>query len=64
MKNKYTLIIIASLIVFIQHVNAQKIAAGLNHSLMLCADSTVWATGDNMYGQLGDTTYYFKSVPK
>ena len=32
------------------------IAAGLYHSLALKQDGTVWAWGDNDYGQLGDGT--------
>lgn len=32
------------------------VAAGYGHSLFLRADGTVWAAGDNEYGQLGDTT--------
>jgi hypothetical protein len=33
-----------------------KIAAGYGHSLRLNSDGTVWAWGDNSYGQLGDGT--------
>jgi len=32
------------------------IAAGLNHSLFLKSDGSLWAMGDNSYGQLGDGT--------
>ena len=32
------------------------IAAGYSHSLVLKRDGTVWATGYNYYGQLGDGT--------
>ena len=38
------------------HAGAQAIAAGGYHSMVLKADGTVWATGDNRYGQLGDGT--------
>jgi alpha-tubulin suppressor-like RCC1 family protein len=31
-----------------------KIAAGSFHNLALRSDGTVWAWGDNQYGQLGD----------
>ena len=33
-----------------------KIAAGHNHTLVLKSDGTVWAWGDNYYGQLGNGT--------
>jgi hypothetical protein len=34
--------------------NVTAIAAGLNHSLFLKSDGSLWAMGDNSYGQLGD----------
>jgi alpha-tubulin suppressor-like RCC1 family protein len=34
--------------------NIVAVSAGGEHSLFLAADSTVWAVGDNYYGQLGD----------
>ncbi|PSJ95168.1 regulator [Brevibacillus fortis] len=34
--------------------NAVSSAAGQGHSLILKSDGTVWAWGDNSYGQLGD----------
>jgi alpha-tubulin suppressor-like RCC1 family protein len=33
-----------------------KIAAGLTHSLALKSDGTLWAWGDNSFGELGDGT--------
>ena len=38
------------------HAGAQAIAAGFWHSMVLKADGTVWATGYNGNGQLGDGT--------
>ena len=38
------------------HAGAQAIAAGEYQSMVLKADGTVWATGYNRYGQLGDGT--------
>lgn len=35
---------------------AQRLSAGSNHSLFICADSTVMAWGDNIAGQLGNGT--------
>jgi len=39
------------------------IAAGEKHSLFLKNDGTVWATGYNAYGQLGDNTTVNKNTP-
>ncbi|MGA9770453.1 MAG: hypothetical protein WBV94_15550 [Blastocatellia bacterium] len=36
--------------------NVVEIAAGFLHSLARKSDGTVWAWGDNTYGQIGDTT--------
>ena len=36
------------------HADAQAIATGNAHSMVLKTDGTVWATGWNDYGQLGD----------
>jgi alpha-tubulin suppressor-like RCC1 family protein len=41
-----------------------KIAAGGYHSLFLKGDGSLWAMGDNEYGQLGDGTINKKNVPK
>ena len=38
------------------HAGATAIAAGDEHSMVLKQDGTVWATGKNKYGQLGDGT--------
>lgn len=40
------------------------VAAGYAHSLFLKSDGTVWATGLNQYGQLGDGTVTSTSTPK
>jgi len=40
-----------------------KMAAGLGHSLALLEDGTVWAWGDNQFGQLGDGTLIDRNVP-
>jgi alpha-tubulin suppressor-like RCC1 family protein len=34
--------------------NVTAVAAGLNHSLFLKSNGSLWAMGDNSYGQLGD----------
>jgi alpha-tubulin suppressor-like RCC1 family protein len=37
--------------------NVTAIAAGSSHSLFLKSDGSLWATGGNLFGQLGDGTY-------
>ena len=36
------------------HADVQAIAAGARHALVLKTDNSVWTTGDNSFGQLGD----------
>ena len=43
------------------HAGAQAIAASSDYSMALKKDGTVWATGWNGYGQLGDGTTSHKS---
>jgi hypothetical protein len=43
--------------------DVSAVAAGFLHSLFLKNDGTVWATGSNYYGQLGDGTTVDKSTP-
>jgi alpha-tubulin suppressor-like RCC1 family protein len=40
-----------------------RVAGGYQHSLALRSDGTVWAWGDNQYGQLGDGTRFDRHVP-
>ncbi|MBI3775202.1 MAG: hypothetical protein HY273_06560, partial [Gammaproteobacteria bacterium] len=40
-----------------------KVAAGFNHTLSLRKDGTVWAWGNNLYGQLGDGNTTDSAVP-
>jgi uncharacterized repeat protein (TIGR02543 family) len=39
------------------------VAAGFRHSLALKTNGTLWAWGDNQYGQLGDGTIIQRNVP-
>jgi len=41
----------------------KAIAAGNNHTLALKGDGTVWAWGENYYGQLGDSSFSERSMP-
>lgn len=43
--------------------SVSKISAGTNHTLFLKTDGTVWATGANTVGQLGDGTTTPRSTP-
>ena len=43
--------------------NVKAVAANYAHSLALKNDGTVWAWGDNNYGQLGDGTRQHRSTP-
>ncbi len=40
-----------------------QLSSGYSHALGLAADGTVWAWGDNQYGQLGDGTTADSAVP-
>ena len=40
-----------------------KVATGEYHSLFLTTDSTLWACGFNVYGQLGDGTTTNRNIP-
>src|SRR5690349_4544615 len=40
-----------------------RVAAGVDHSLVVRLDGTVWAAGDNSDGQLGDGTTVSRHVP-
>ena len=37
-----------------KYTNAGTVSAGARHTLILKTDGTVWATGDNTYGELGN----------
>lgn len=41
----------------------KKMSAGYYHTLYVKSDGTVWAWGNNSYGQLGDGTTTSKSIP-
>ncbi|SHK21757.1 Alpha-tubulin suppressor [Desulfatibacillum alkenivorans DSM 16219] len=41
----------------------KAVAAGFAHSLALGVDGTVWAWGDNEFGQLGDCSDYDRKAP-
>ena len=48
------------------HADAEAIAAGASHSMVLQRDGTVWATGCRKFGQLGDgrDTHYIRNTPR
>lgn len=43
--------------------NIISIATGDAHTIALKNDGTVWAWGDNFYGQLGDNTKINRLIP-
>lgn len=76
MKNRYTIVtkiihacIIMTAVFFLSQnpayalENVVSSSAGLKHSLALTGDGTVWAWGDNTYGQLGDGTNIQRDTP-
>jgi alpha-tubulin suppressor-like RCC1 family protein len=40
-----------------------SIACGWNHAVAVCSDGTLWAWGDNQWGQLGDGTATERDAP-
>ena len=44
------------------HAGVQAIAAGSQYSMVLKEDGSVWATGGNAFGQLGDGTKEARST--
>ena len=40
-----------------------QIATGTDHTMILMSDNTLWVTGSNTHGQLGDGTTLNKSTP-
>jgi hypothetical protein len=47
----------------VERMLASPIAAGRDHSLALRPDGTLWASGDNGSGQLGDGTVLTRTIP-
>ena len=47
---------------YVVNTGAQAIAAGMSHSMVLKTDGTVWATGRNGFGRLGDGTEIEKNT--
>ena len=45
-------------------LQVKALAAGSDYTLALMSDGTVWAWGDNSYGQLGDGTTVSRFVPE
>ena len=48
----------------IGHSTIQKIAVGAYHTVVIKSDGTLWAWGDNTYGQLGDGTLITRGKPE
>ena len=61
-----SVLIFASCLFTVATAHAQShlsAAGGANHTLVLKSDGTVWAFGDNSYGQLGDSSTILRSTP-
>jgi alpha-tubulin suppressor-like RCC1 family protein len=43
--------------------NWSNIACGANHTIAIKSDGTLWAWGNNFFGQLGDGTTVYKNLP-
>jgi alpha-tubulin suppressor-like RCC1 family protein len=43
--------------------NWKQVSSGLSHTAAIKTDGTLWAWGQNTYGQLGDNTITSKSIP-
>jgi alpha-tubulin suppressor-like RCC1 family protein len=47
----------------VDNATSTTISARWNHSLVVKTDGSLWAFGDNSYGQLGDGTIFSRSTP-
>lgn len=52
-----------SLVQELSSIEVSDAACGLDHSLVLCCDGTVYSSGDNTFGQLGRDTEGSKMLP-
>ena len=70
MKQSFTKTLVIFFVAFLGMViNAKaqcfkQISGGYNHTVAIKHDGTLWAWGDNSYGQLGDGTNVNKTSPK
>jgi len=56
-------LLVAALLCVAGPAFAQTVAGGLNHSVILKSDGTVWTVGVNVSGQLGDNTTTTRKSP-
>src|SRR3990172_397840 len=63
MKRFLRFLFIAALFFYCRQSFSQTVDAGSYHSLILCSDSTVKATGANGNGQIGDGTFTNRLIP-
>ncbi|AEC01473.1 fimbrillin family protein [Parasphaerochaeta coccoides] len=47
----------------VKMTGVKEVSAGGSHTMILKKDGTLWATGDNQYGQLGDGTIITRTTP-
>jgi len=48
---------------YVMEGNVKQVSAGLWHTMILKTDGTLWACGNNQYGQLGDGTTEDRAIP-
>ncbi|KAL0906355.1 hypothetical protein M5K25_024843 [Dendrobium thyrsiflorum] len=62
-ENNMPIIWVPSLVQELSSIEVSDAACGLDHSLVLCCDGTVFSSGDNTLGQLGRDTEGTKILP-
>ena len=63
MKRATAIFLISVLLCSSFKASTQVTGGGDRHSVVLCDDSSAWATGYNFFGQLGDGTTTQRIVP-